>query len=717
MEEGAVECECVVAALNERLEMHDRNRKAVQEMLHDACDRLRRQVDEMEEGINKRFEEEFTKEENRLQGALNELKKCMSGGEEPKSIYKATNDAMAELLVVQSYELVECDPKDKEEAREAGGGISKRFELKTEKQTTLEWIRLRKPIITSAVETDRGYVQVEMTEWTPREDTIAEVKSIFNEFRYKALIYREDDEEGANEFALIKHSNEGKKTFSFKTGTLEPETPYRVKVKITWDDKESEWSDPFEFRTLEFPGCVWKECPDKVKVEMKYSVDENNQRIATKTVKSSRHCTVIGNRVIPPSAVTSWSVRVAKSKYNDGNGFYVGVVPFDINQDEDDNYEKCGWYFDCYRSALNSGPPHYYKNRACGPRKIEGSYVRTGNSVGVVIDTAKGELSFFVNGVNYGVAYERIPRDKPLVPCVMLHHEGDSAELDVTDVRENVDSSIPVPPNIAIKVISWDYITLGWEAAEGASFYQIEVNGGRLLDGHTKNTFKRGGLPASTEHTFRVRAVRGNSVSEWSSAVKARTLEGPDFSESIWRECPSNVEDKMKYTLGKLRTRVATKANGDAYCTVVGNTPIPPDTVVSWNVKLLKSKYNDGGNVLVGVAPSDIDQSEDGNHYKRGWYFNCYASALWSGLPHSYGGTAYGPRKKYGQYVHTRDSVGVVMDTMKGELSFILNNKYLGVAYKGIPLDKPLVPCVFLYYEGDSVELKIKKIEEDIISF
>ena len=43
----------------------------------------------------------------------------------------------------------------------------------------------------------------------------------------------------------------------------------------------------------------------------------------------------------------------------------------------------------------------------------------------------------------------------------------------------------------------------------------------------------------------------------------------------------------------------------------------------------------------------------------------------------------------------------------KGELSFALNGVGFGVAFKGIPLDKPLVPCAVLYYEYDSVELII----------
>ena len=52
----------------------------------------------------------------------------------------------------------------------------------------------------------------------------------------------------------------------------------------------------------------------------------------------------------------------------------------------------------------------------------------------------------------------------------------------------------------------------------------------------------------------------------------------------------------------------------------------------------------------------------------------------------------------------TRDSVCVVMDTTKGELSFVLNGVNLGVAYKRIPLDKHFVSSIFFKYHGDSVE-------------
>ena len=71
---------------------------------------------------------------------------------------------------------------------------------------------------------------------------------------------------------------------------------------------------------------------------------------------------------------------------------------------------------------------------------------------------------------------------------------------------------------------------------------------------------------------------------------------------------------------------------------------------------------------------------------------------LCTGFPHNE--EAYISGENDGECVHTEDGVGVVMDTAKGELSFVVNGVNLGVAFDGIPLDKPLVPCVILHYQG-----------------
>ena len=271
--------------------------------------------------------------------------------------------------------------------------------------------------------------------------------------------------------------------------------------------------------------------------------------------------------------------------------------------------------------------------------------------------------------------------------------------------------------NLTAKAESWDTIRLTWDPVtprfgntvgytlemkkEGESEFTEIYNGTK-----TKHRIRR--LLPDTEHSFRARAVCGNETSEWSEAVQGTTQGIPEFSECVWKECPCDVKEERKYSLGEKSPRIATKAHGNGLCcTLIGSTPFPQNKVTPWSIRVLKSKYNDGGDIYIGVAPSGIDQNESCGYEKSGWHIHCYDSTLYSGPPHYHWNKEYGPRKGDGKYVHTGDSVGVVMDTTKGELSFAVDGVNLGVVYDGIPLDKPLVPCVFLCNKGDSVELVI----------
>ena len=60
------------------------------------------------------------------------------------------------------------------------------------------------------------------------------------------------------------------------------------------------------------------------------------------------------------------------------------------------------------------------------------------------------------------------------MPCVLIGEEGDSAELDTSEVKEQVNSSIPLPSNITTKSITWNTITLSWDATEGASSTRLK---------------------------------------------------------------------------------------------------------------------------------------------------------------------------------------------------------------------------------------------------
>ena len=181
-----------------------------------------------------------------------------------------------------------------------------------------------------------------------------------------------------------------------------------------------------------------------------------------------------------------------------------------------------------------------------------------------------------------------------------------------------------------------------------------------------------------------------------------------DLWRCVWKKCPKEVESGKKYSLSMLNLAVAKFTPGHRgerlYCTIIGSTPIPLGKQTQWYIKILRSYCNNGHEIFTGVAPADIDQNAE-NCDKCGWYFNCCDSTLHSGPPHNYKYKEYGPKKEKGEYVHTGTIMGVVMDASKGQLSFMLDGVNFGVAYDAIPLDKPVVPCVILYYKGDSVEL------------
>ena len=109
------EREDISKILSERLEAHDESRKAAQEKLHNFCEGLRAQIDKLENRINSEIEEKFTKEDNRLQTALNELR-----ASEEEGLSKVIQRAKTELLVIQSYDVIERNTKGYE--RKGGRG-------------------------------------------------------------------------------------------------------------------------------------------------------------------------------------------------------------------------------------------------------------------------------------------------------------------------------------------------------------------------------------------------------------------------------------------------------------------------------------------------------------------------------------------------------------------------------------------------------------------
>ena len=333
---------------------------------------------------------------------------------DPEEVKELTRKARLALLMNQRYTIEEAD-------------LYEDCGLKVIKEASLKSIDFeeRKPRSLIPSLTEKGEFSLSFTFFD--EDEAEVLKEVDSELEVEVKVWEKGNGEGTLRILTKEHTlGSGDELICLRI-IFTASTTYRLKMRIAHQGMSTQWSDEAEFTTPEFKECcVWKKCPDDVDECMKYSVYNGNPRIATKI--DGGYCTIIGNTPLPLSKVTSWSIKILRPRSN-GCGIFIGVAPSDINQNERENWNKCGWYFGCYRSALHSGPPHYYKGKEYGPRKEYGDYVRTGDSIGVVMDTAKGELSFVLNGMNLGVAYEGIPLDRPLVPCVILKWQGDSVEL------------------------------------------------------------------------------------------------------------------------------------------------------------------------------------------------------------------------------------------------------------------------------------------------
>ena len=121
--------------------------------------------------------------------------------------------------------------------------------------------------------------------------------------------------------------------------------------------------------------------------------------------------------------ISKWKIRLNEFKMQSGNTWdvIIGIGP------ENPNNLSCfydnAWTFICGQSkiSIKSGSPTEYNNNK--------GKLKKGDIVEVIIDRSIGNLSFAINGENYGIACSNIPSDMILFPIVMIYDEFESVEI------------------------------------------------------------------------------------------------------------------------------------------------------------------------------------------------------------------------------------------------------------------------------------------------
>jgi len=133
-------------------------------------------------------------------------------------------------------------------------------------------------------------------------------------------------------------------------------------------------------------------------------------KTATKTTAERWSCTLQGPIAFAPGAIHEVSIKIVK-----GTDSMVGVAPGTINP-TGSNCNTKGWYLFTFDGTLFSGPPH----NKCQEDYWGSGCFTAGTVINVRMDMTRGELSFGVNGVYKGVAFQNIPCDQPLYPTVEM---------------------------------------------------------------------------------------------------------------------------------------------------------------------------------------------------------------------------------------------------------------------------------------------------------
>ena len=220
------ECEIIRGVLSERLEAHDKSRKAAQERLEEICKGLEADVDGLEDRIGSELEEKFAAKSNRLQSALDDLQ-MDDGGD----VLKVIQRAKAELLVMQSYDVIKCDTEEYGSSFD----VSSLCELRTERILAPEAMEALRPTGVRAARIGKEAVSLQFTCLVPDAQKVLSKCGIEDKIQYRCLLAKKGKSRG-REYDL---EEEGDGSFTFAPNGLEAGAEYRVRVKAVLGGRES----------------------------------------------------------------------------------------------------------------------------------------------------------------------------------------------------------------------------------------------------------------------------------------------------------------------------------------------------------------------------------------------------------------------------------------------------------------------------------------------
>ena len=164
----------------------------------------------------------------------------------------------------------------------------------------------------------------------------------------------------------------------------------------------------------------------KFKPGNNYTISKNGL-VATKTIDKENkwNCSIIGDKEIPKNKISKWKIRInniAETTINNSWNILIGIGPDNVNEER--NFHRKCWSLICGESKIN-----IRNNVKDYINKKENKRIKNNDIIEVILDRQNGNLSFEVNGINYGIACSDIPKEDKLYPVINIFDNNQSIEI------------------------------------------------------------------------------------------------------------------------------------------------------------------------------------------------------------------------------------------------------------------------------------------------
>ena len=279
---------------------------------------------------------------------------------------------------------------------------------------------------------------------------------------------------------------------------------------------------------------------------------------------------------VPPSNITATATDTSITVAWDA---VAGAAGYDI--EADGTVRDMGTSTRYTHTSLSPGTPHTYRLRARNeggagawstaiskstlPSKpgipANLSAVPLSTSITVTWNNVPGATGYDIevdgvlvsNGPNTNYKHTSLTPGTSHTYRVRSVNSGDKSDWSSPISVMTLVDSTSVPVNINATALQ-NQITITWDPVDGATGYDIEVDGVRI-DNNNRTTYTHKNLQAGTDHMYRVRAKKGSVVSDWSAMVVATTLTG-SFGT------PANIKADVQDTNVTLSWDAVTDAQG-----------------------------------------------------------------------------------------------------------------------------------------------------------